>query len=210
MRAPPEPAPPAGQSVFSTAGPGEVDAGPVIFDWAGFSVRQVGTVVHDCLRRIAEDGLQRWNSERVRSEARPVRRALAAQGLRDDELEASAEIVLDALSSVLADPTGRWILSADHREAENELALSGIFDGQLSNVYIDRTFVDADGVRWIVDYKSGRHQGASAGAFLDQEQARYAPQLERYAALMANMERRPIRVGLYFPLLRGWRAWTPG
>jgi ATP-dependent helicase/nuclease subunit A len=60
-----------------------------------------------------------------------------------------------------------------------------------------------------VDYKSGRHEGASTEAFLDREQARYAPQLERYAALMANVEPRPIRVGLYFPLLREWRAWTP-
>ena len=47
----------------------------------------------------------------------------------------------------------------------------------LINVVIDRSFVDADGTRWIVDYKSGRHQGGDPRAFLDREQQRYRDQL---------------------------------
>jgi ATP-dependent exoDNAse (exonuclease V) beta subunit len=109
----------------------------------------------------------------------------------------------------LDDPRGQWILGQKHQEAENELALSGLVDGQVVSVYIDRTFVDQEGVRWIVDYKSGRHEGTSTEAFLDREQTRYAPQLERYALLLSRCERRPIRVGIYFPLLRGWRSWAP-
>ncbi|HSS64240.1 MAG TPA: UvrD-helicase domain-containing protein [Gammaproteobacteria bacterium] len=185
--------------------PGEA----VIFEWAGIGVRHAGSIVHELLRRIAEEGAQHWDEERVRATAPWVRRALAAYGLSGEELEPSVRTVLDALISVLADHRGQWILSAAHREAENEFALSGVLDGQLLNVYIDRTFIDTDGVRWIVDYKSGRHEGASTEAFLDREQARYASQLERYGRLMAGIDRRPIRVGLYFPLLRGWRAWTP-
>jgi ATP-dependent exoDNAse (exonuclease V) beta subunit len=72
---------------------------------------------------------------------------------------------------------------------------------------IDRTFVDDNGTCWIIDYKTGSHRGGSVDEFLDQEQVRYRQQLERYANAMSKMEDRPIRLGLYFPLLGGWREW---
>jgi hypothetical protein len=67
--------------------------------------------------------------------------------------------------------------------------------------------VDEFGVRWIIDYKTSRHEGTDVQAFLDREKSRYQPQMETYARLLAG-ETRPIRLGLYFPLLSGWRAWT--
>jgi len=73
------------------------------------------------------------------------------------------------------------------------------------NVIIDRTFIDADGTLWIIDYKTSRHEGPDVNAFLDQEQERYRPQLEKYGVLLQNCDNRPIKLGLYFPLLRGWR-----
>jgi len=75
-------------------------------------------------------------------------------------------------------------------------------------VVIDRTFVDAAGTRWIVDYKTSAHEGAGLDEFLDREQERYRPQLERYAAFLRLLGTEPIRLGLYFPLLSAWREWT--
>ena len=51
--------------------------------------------------------------------------------------------------------------------------------------------------------------GGQVEAFLDQEQERYRDQLERYADIIRRIDDRPVRVGLYFPLLKGWREWTP-
>jgi ATP-dependent exoDNAse (exonuclease V) beta subunit len=205
----PPPAPSIGARPLFSAGPAEKAFEPVVFEWAGFGVRQVGIVVHDLLRRVADDGVQHWDAARVQASAPSVRLALASEGLSEDELGQAVATVLETLSAVLDDPRGQWILGQKHQEAENELALSGLVDGQVVSVYIDRTFVDQEGVRWIVDYKSGRHEGTSTEAFLDREQTRYAPQLERYALLLSRCERRPIRVGIYFPLLRGWRSWAP-
>ena len=78
---------------------------------------------------------------------------------------------------------------------------------------IDRTFIDEHGVRWIVDFKTSVHEGADRDAFLDNERVRYAAQLQRYGALMRmgdlreGRNDREIRLGLYFPLLGGWREW---
>jgi hypothetical protein len=44
-------------------------------------------------------------------------------------------------------------------------------------------------------------------SFLDRERERYRAQLERYARLMRGMDDHPVRLGLYFPLLGGWREW---
>jgi hypothetical protein len=59
-------------------------------------------------------------------------------------------------------------------------------------------------VRWIVDYKVTPHRGADVDGFLDSERERYRAQLERYAAALAVG---PSALGLYFPLLAGWREW---
>jgi hypothetical protein len=66
--------------------------------------------------------------------------------------------------------------------------------------------VDQQGVRWIVDYKLSTHEGAGVDQFLDSEQERYRPQLEKYAGLF-EQENRPIRICLYFPLLKASREW---
>jgi hypothetical protein len=89
------------------------------------------------------------------------------------------------------------------------LRLTGADAGGVVNIVMDRTFVDEQGVRWIVDYKTGTHEGGDMEAFLDRERERYRPQLERYAALMKARDNRPMRLGLYFPLINGWREWLP-
>jgi ATP-dependent exoDNAse (exonuclease V) beta subunit len=83
-------------------------------------------------------------------------------------------------------------------------------DGRLETGVIDRTFVDAEGLRWIVDYKTSRHSGSDLEDFLEREKQRYAPQLERYASLMRGLGARRVKVALYFPLLQRFLEWEPG
>jgi ATP-dependent helicase/nuclease subunit A len=77
------------------------------------------------------------------------------------------------------------------------------------NLVIDRLFRDADGRQWIVDYKTSSHEGADIEIFLDRERERYAVQLARYAEAVprAPGDAGRVMLGLYFPLLAGWREW---
>ena len=78
-------------------------------------------------------------------------------------------------------------------------------DGEIVHVVLDRTFV-ADGVRWIVDFKTGTHEGGDPEAFLDAEVERYRPQLARYARIVSALDPTPIRLALYHPRVPGgWR-----
>lgn len=184
------------------------DDGIIEFRWAGETARRVGTVVHRALQIIAREGAAAWPAERLQAAAPAVRALLVQGGVGATELDAALARCLDALTRTLGDSTGRWLLDPGHADAHSEYALSAMLDGRLVTGIIDRSFVDADGVRWIVDYKTGAHEGGSLETFLAAERERYAPQLARYARLVRAREQRPVRLALYFPLLAAFTDWA--
>jgi ATP-dependent exoDNAse (exonuclease V) beta subunit len=173
-----------------------------VFDWAQATAAAVGTVAHRLLAQIARDGLDAWPPERVAREQRRIVTELALLGVAGTARDASARRVMDALQRTLADPRGRWLFSPEHTERAIEWPLAGLDAGEIVHVALDHTFV-SDGVRWIVDYKTGAHEGSDAAAFLDREVERYRPQLARYARLVRGVDARPIRLALYYPLVAG-------
>ena len=179
----------------------------VQFDWASETARHVGTVVHRELLRIAGGGAGPSARAPGSAAARRYRDELAELGVPDDRRADAVERVATAVKRTLEDERGRWLLNQRH-SAYGELALTGRVNGDVVSVVIDRTFVDEQGTRWIVDYKTSTHEGAGLEEFLDREQQRYSPQLERYAVLVRHLGPEPIRLGLYFPLLSAWRDWT--
>lgn len=177
------------------------------FSWVGETARRIGSVVHRWLQRIADDGGTGWDAARIHALGPAIRLALAAQGVGESEIAEAAVRARQALIHCVSDERGRWVLGTQ-AEGRSELRLTGIAEGQRINVVIDRTFVDDQGVRWIIDYKTSMHEGGDTEAFLDNEQARYRGQLERYARLMQAGGAARIRLGLYFPLLGDWREWA--
>lgn len=177
------------------------------FEWAGRTAVQVGNLVHAELKRLADREPHDWDPDLPERERARYRAELELLGVDAAELDAATQRAVEALAGIARDATGRWLL-APHAEAASELSLTLRTAEGLEHVRLDRSFV-ADGVRWIVDYKTSVHEGADVDAFLASEAERYAPQLERYADAIAAIDARPIRVGLYFPLLAEFRSWTP-
>jgi ATP-dependent exoDNAse (exonuclease V) beta subunit len=180
---------------------------PPEFSWVGETARHIGTVVHAALESYA-----------VMSEL-PTKVAIEAErdfyiyqlrrhGVPEGDLPRATSIVIEALTRTVNSARGRWIFAAEHHDARSEWALTGIAAGRLTNVVIDRTFIDSDGIRWVIDFKTSRHEGGGLDAFLEQEMARYRPQLETYVALARGIDTTPVRAGLYFPLLEVFRELT--
>jgi len=80
-----------------------------------------------------------------------------------------------------------------------------LHEGRVVSVIFDRMLIDAQGQRWVVDIKTSTHEGGGLEQFLENEAQRYRPQLERYAALAAQLGSEPIRAALYFPMLGALR-----
>jgi hypothetical protein len=180
------------------------------FEWVTAAGRYAGTVVHEELERAGRLGLDALAAD-LDARAPLWRRRLRELGLAQEQLDGMTARIRRALSTTIGCPRGRWLFDASHRDAQSELALTARLGREIVVAVIDRTFVDAAGVRWVVDFKTSSHEGADLDAFLDRERERHAAQLERYAAVLALREpERKIRLGLYFPLHAGWREWAPG
>lgn len=178
------------------------------FSWASEAARHVGSVVHRWLQRMAEDELNGWNEKSIKYLRGAFKQGLVLSGMsvHDKAIDHAIERITSALILTINDPRGRWLLGVQ-KNAHNELRVSANINEKIINVAIDRTFITAEGDRWIVDYKTSHHEGGGVEDFLDREQGRYRKQLDQYAAIMQLKDRQPVRLGLYFPLLGGWREW---
>jgi hypothetical protein len=193
------PAPP--QTVRWSAPPQGREEQGIEFSWAGETARHVGTVVHQWLQCIAEDALSGWDAKRVDALRKRFSRELERRGIQRSRSGEAAALVADALNNAIADDRGRWLLGA-HPEARSEHRLRMRTPDGVRSYVIDRLFRDVGGDRWIVDFKTSRHEGGGLELFLDEQRIRYEPQLNAYATAFDRA-----RLGLYFPLLRGWREW---
>jgi hypothetical protein len=178
------------------------------FDWAQATAAAIGTVTHRLLAQVAQEGIAAWSAARAAGERTRIVVELAGEGVDSAVRDAAADRVIEAMTRMLADERGQWIFAHGHEQAQSEWALATRGAGATEHVSIDRSFV-AGGVRWIVDFKTGRHEGGDPEAFLAREVERYRPQLERYARIVYGLDPRPIRLALYFPLVAGgWREWS--
>lgn len=178
------------------------------FSWASEMARHVGNVVHRWLQKIAEDEMHGWNTVRIEMLKDQFKQNLLTDGMSGNNKEVgyAVERIMLALTNAINDKRGQWILGLQ-QFAQNELKITGIDDNVSMTWVIDRTFCDSNGNRWIIDYKTSSHEGSDIQDFLDREQMRYQDQLNRYATAMQQIDFRPIRLGIYFPLIGGWREW---
>lgn len=153
-----------------------------------------GTLIHQLLDLMAKNRItSRTQAEQF------LRKQQQAYGIAHaDETESHAQMQ-QALCQLFTDPQAAWILSNTHTHAESEYALHYLKDNNTAaTVILDRTFVDADNQRWIIDYKITEQI----------DRARYEAQLTHYAEIMHRMDKRPIQLGIYSPLSGAWVTWT--
>jgi ATP-dependent helicase/nuclease subunit A len=180
---------------------------PPEFSWVGETARHIGTVVHAALEQYAAAS-ELPSKAAIEAERDFYVYQLSRHGVPESDLPRGASMVLEALTRTVSNDRGRWIFAPEHSESRSEWALTGIAAGRLTNVVIDRSFIDPEGTRWVIDFKTSRHEGGGLEAFLEQEMARYRAQLETYVALARGMGTAAVRAGLYFPLLDVFRELT--
>ena len=112
------------------------------------------------------------------------------------ELEAQASL---HLQTTLVSEIGQWVLSP-HSNAFCEWPLTGVIGNSVRNFILDRCFV-ADGVIWIIDYKSATPSAEeNLESFLTAEGQRYYNQLADYKTVVTALYNNglPVRTALYF------------
>jgi ATP-dependent helicase/nuclease subunit A len=127
-----------------------------------------------------------------RPSADAIYRMLIDEGANADFAKYGGATLMDAVAIMKRSALFARIHDPTHTDYADELTLSIANNDTKRLVRVDRTFVDRDGVRWIVDYKFVT--GAPAPE-------RYRTQLDSYRDAFAIAEpERAIRCALYFPL----------
>ncbi|GAA5444700.1 recBCD enzyme subunit RecB [Microbulbifer sp. NBRC 101763] len=174
------------------------ELGQVALRW----LKHAGTVAHETLATIAETNINDWTPSKLEAQRPLWQLRLKQLGLSATSLDRAAEKVEIAVRNSLNCPTGRWLLDGSLRESACELELhSG--SRQLRRSIVDRTFIDNEGTRWIVDYKTAEPSGEeSQEEFIAAQLEQYRDQLENYRKLFYARGERNIRCALYFPLMQ--------
>ncbi len=152
----------------------------------------IGTLAHLYLQLIAEQGLAAWQPHEAaafRTLQPAMQRWFKQQGYADTQTALGAANVAALLTTTLQSEQGRWVLHP-HTDAASELAIEQISERKK---VIDRTFI-ANGVRWIVDYKS---MPVAATDDLLLLAATFKPQLAAYAQLF-HAEGLPVKTAILF------------
>ncbi len=185
---------------------------------AARSSRALGNAVHKLLEelarlRVTED----WASARAAlSHLKPAITAqVRAAGVSQPHAESIAANALDLALQASRDPHGQWILSP-RAGAASEAAWAGIVSGNLRTVRVDRLFragleplSEGESAWWIIDYKTAHAENLDPAVALPELRARFAPQLEAYAAVLRNQHgaQAQLRAGLYYPRMSLFDWW---
>jgi len=174
------------------------------YDWVQTLTRITGIVVHRAFEDLSRIGWDDWCSAAFSDHDRALwRNRLSRHGVCGEELDRAVRNVEEILLSTRNDPNAQWIFSDAHKDVKTEWPLTGVSNGQVRHIVLDRVFTDQDGERWIIDFKSGSHESArDLQQFLNNERQRYAATMNSYAEIVANLEQRAVRTALYYPSIR--------
>ena len=161
----------------------------------------LGLMIHRILERLASEEYPVDVDQFLKSNEQHWLQLAGEYPIAHNKVESLVQAVREQLRLVLNDADGRWLLTA-RAGAHAELPITGTFEGRLINIVVDRTFLDDDGNRWLLDYKTARSSPATTQAdFVAAEVVRYRGQLEKYRILAQELFNEPITAAIYFTAL---------
>jgi len=161
----------------------------------------VGIVTHKILKQIAQQGISEWQQTKIETHKQYWQDLLKNAGVNQSAIPTCLEEIGEAINKTVNDPKAQWILDPTHEDARTEFEIQTQDKGKL---ILDRTFIDLEGIRWIIDYKMSECTDGDMEAFLLEEKKQYTKQLELYADALVLMEDRVVKTALYFPRHAHW------
>lgn len=166
----------------------------------------IGVASHRILQQMAQFGIDWWETRNSAEQTHYLNYQLQQLGVLPHQLLTAKNTLQQILDKTLNDQKGRWILQA-HQENQAELALTVLLNNKIERLVIDRTFVDKQGIRWIIDYKTTTLTHHELQHFLQQEQKKYKEKMQQYYHALRLIDPHPIKLGLYFPAIPAWHEW---
>lgn len=167
---------------------------------------QVGTCIHEVFEFIGSEPVNGQSRLVHRSDA--WRSRLQQLGVCSDSIDEAVAIVVDAVKTISTSSIADWLFSSEHQAIKNEWPLSyQSLSNDVKHFIIDRSFIDADKTRWIIDYKTAQPSGSAIDEWLAMQVEQYTEQLHNYHRAVNNFDRQfntdvvNTQCALYLPLV---------
>jgi len=162
---------------------------------------ELGNLVHEALQNYLSNRLI-FEPENLATLKSYWRSRLATFAFEAKSIDAAVERIENSLTSTLQDPSLSWVFDNEQEQSAAELSLQSYTNGFVHTNVVDRTFIDSQGVRWIIDYKSAQPSSdQTLEQFLSEQIDAYSPQLARYRDLFAQEDNKGLKSALLFTSL---------
>lgn len=156
-----------------------------------------GTIYHQAMERIAQEGVDRWSSM-TEQHQQAIEAGLRRMGQSDEMATTAAPQIRQLIQSTLDHEQGRWVL-AQRSWAKNEFRISGYQNNRWINAVVDRCFEEEQAI-WIIDYKVTLSTITDRAAHIEKNRRQYSDQLNAYAQLLKALRPgKTVRTALYLP-----------
>ena len=111
-------------------------------------------------------------------------------------LDESVQFIYETIEKCITKNELDWIFDESNSSSQSEFKISWSKNGSINSYIIDRTLIDENDVRWIIDYKTGAPRNESMEAFIEFQKLSHTPQLEKYCEAFKKLENRKTKAAL--------------
>ena len=159
---------------------------------------EIGNLVHETLQHyLSKQAL--LQPENLAGLKTYWQRRLEQYSFEASDIKSAIARIELTLNNTTQSPELQWIFDAGAQHSAAELVMQEQSPGYVQTHIIDRTFIDAQGIRWIIDYKSAEvADKQSEDEFIEEQMELYSEQLQRYKNLFAEENNQGIKTALLF------------
>lgn len=161
----------------------------------------IGNIIYLLLQQISQKGLAKWQQEN--NYRNYCLYLLKQHGIKSDELEKYFNTIKNYLDNIVADDLASWIFDNSYAHHASRYALTILINEKITNLKIDKTFIDNNQTRWLINFKSD-YTNDNLDIFFTEKNMLYFETLEQCAHALQKTENNKIKLGLYYPLLNHW------
>ena len=159
---------------------------------------QIGDFIHEALQTflLKNDLLSKHNLD---IQKQRWQQNLLRHGFDLRTIQNAVEYIEDSLQKTLSSRELGWIFDHSQTESVAEYELQSKDTDVIQNHVIDRSFIDLEGIRWIIDYKSTKKPDhTTENQFIVKQVALYQSQLQRYRNLFRTEQNKGVKTALLF------------
>jgi ATP-dependent exoDNAse (exonuclease V) beta subunit len=159
---------------------------------------QIGNLIHEALQ-VALINKNLLSDDSLDLQRRRWQQHLLRYGFGLDKTHHAVAFIEDSLRKTLSNQELLWVFDHSQEKSVAEYELQSKNGDVVQNHIIDRSFLDFEDIRWIIDYKSAKKPDSILEEeFIAGQLNLYRPQLKRYHELFKDEKNKGVKTALLF------------